>query len=321
MDIRGLKQYEKYFYRAPSAHNAQPWVLDYQEDVIFLKFDQSRSLPHSDPTHRDLLLSLGAFAETVLIVAAHFGHSLSFIPDIDINDCSIGLFQKATELYKTGFVLNDVLKRQTSRLVYDQRGLDQETIDDLGRQSSDFRALLLPSTSIIDLYKIADEDGFRKIPVVKELRDWFRLSKKDPRYFRDGLTPESLNLNHFEALSFVCILRLLESHLGQWMHLDKVLTYFSVDAVQKKSDVLVLVGHDQGNGAVLEAGRVLQRMWLALARRGYFTQPFSQIVDCPEAYRILFSRLHLKEGERIFEIFRAGRSPQPARSYRLVECQ
>lgn len=319
MNLRDLKQYEKYFYRAPSAHNTQPWILGYQDNKIFLKFDESRSLPFSDPSHRDLLLSLGTFVETTLTVAAHFLCPLNFIPDINLSDHSIGFFQRTGDIYKTDFTLEDVLKRQTSRLVYDQRRLEQEVIADLNRQGDGFRVALLPSADVIDLYKISDEYGFRNPMVVKELKDWFRLNKNDPRYFKDGLTTESLNLNSFEAFGFVLVLRLLESEFGRRLHLDKVLTYFSIDTIKKGCDVLVLIGHDKGDLAVLQAGRALQRMWLALAKKGYFTQPLSQIVDCPEACRTLFSRLHLREGERIFEIFRAGRSAHPGRSYRLVD--
>jgi hypothetical protein len=68
MNLEKFKALEPHFYRAPSAHNTQPWRLHYAADSVKLNYDPMRSLPISDPTHRDLFLSLGAFVETVLIV-------------------------------------------------------------------------------------------------------------------------------------------------------------------------------------------------------------------------------------------------------------
>src|SRR5262245_3454438 len=59
--------------RAPSAHNTQPWVVHYGADRVDIGWDGHRALPASDPTGRDLFLSLGAFVETCLVVAADAG--------------------------------------------------------------------------------------------------------------------------------------------------------------------------------------------------------------------------------------------------------
>ncbi|GID28847.1 hypothetical protein [Paractinoplanes brasiliensis] len=71
--VAELRERESLFRRAPSAHNTQPWTVDYRADEIVIGADPARSLPGSDPTGRDLALGLGAFAETCLIVAADAG--------------------------------------------------------------------------------------------------------------------------------------------------------------------------------------------------------------------------------------------------------
>ena len=316
MNLKDLKQYETYFYRAPSAHNTQPWALTYGQETIELGFDEKRALPDGDPTNRDLLLSLGAFVETVLIVASHFKQDLEFIADIDLAKHHIGSFKKSIQSYKTPFTLGDVEKRQTSRLIYKKDRIDPKAVEALRVQSNGLDIHILESTSLIDLFKESDYYVFHHIPVLKELRQWLRLSKSDPRYVKDGLNAECLNLDGVQSFIFNWILKSLEFGYGQRLKLDQLLTMSSLDVLKNRCDVMVLTGKNNGEASVLEAGRSLQRIWLDLARKGYFTHPLSQIIDCPKTYAMLASRMALKDKDQIFSVFRVGSSSLPAHSYR-----
>ena len=79
--VEELRAHEAVFRRAPSAHNTQPWTLDYRADEVVIGVDPARSLPDSDPTGRDLALGLGAFVETCLIVAADAGLAVTLRPE------------------------------------------------------------------------------------------------------------------------------------------------------------------------------------------------------------------------------------------------
>lgn len=317
MNLKALQQYELHFYRAPSAHNAQPWVLRYEEEAIALFFDMDRTLPAGDPTNRDLLLSLGAFVETVLIVAAHFKCDLEFTADWDLTKHRVGSFRKSTQAYKTPFTLEDIQKRQTSRLIYKGDGPDSRVLQDLKVHIDGLDLQILDSTALVDLFKSSDRFIFHNIPVLKELRQWLRLDRADPRYFKDGLTAAGLNLSAAQAIVFDMILKSLENGSGQRLGLDKMLTLFSLNILKKKCQVMVLSGETTGEMSVVNAGRALQKLWLGLAKQGYFTHPLSQIVDCPETYGILCSRIGLKKENRILSVFRVGRSSPPAYSHRL----
>ena len=94
-DLRELRRLEPWFYRAPSAHNAQPWVLDYDPERIELGFDPRRHLEAGDPSRRDLFLSLGAFVEAVLVAAAAEGIPLDFAADVDVDGARVGAFALA----------------------------------------------------------------------------------------------------------------------------------------------------------------------------------------------------------------------------------
>jgi hypothetical protein len=76
--------------------------------------------------------------------------------------------------------------------------------------------------------------------------------------------------------------------------------------------VLVLVGLP-GESRV-DAGRRLQRIWLALARRGLAVHPLSQLLDCP----VTAARVAERVGAEPLAVFRAGRPvAEPVRSARL----
>ena len=53
-DLRQVEHLEPHLWRAPSAHNTQPWVVTYAPDRIELRFNPERALPAGDPTRRDL---------------------------------------------------------------------------------------------------------------------------------------------------------------------------------------------------------------------------------------------------------------------------
>lgn len=63
----------RYAVLAPSGHNSQPWSFRIAGESIEVYADLTRRLPVSDPTDRELLLSVGAAIANLRVAAAHFG--------------------------------------------------------------------------------------------------------------------------------------------------------------------------------------------------------------------------------------------------------
>lgn len=58
---------------APSGHNSQPWVVRVlSQNEWIIGVDPDRRLPAVDPGNREVMLSLGAFAENLSIAAGTF---------------------------------------------------------------------------------------------------------------------------------------------------------------------------------------------------------------------------------------------------------
>ena len=83
-------------------------------------------------------------------------------------------------------------------------------------------------------------------------------------------------------------------------------------------DGSVLVLEREGSGEILESGRSLMRVWLALSAAGFYTHPLSEIIDHEVTERELGRRLGLSADHRVLSVFRTGRSEEPPRSHRLV---
>lgn len=72
--------------RAPSAHNMQPWLVVHGPGAdgrgeILIGADPARSLPGSDPTGRDLALSIGTLVESHLIAATEAGLAVKAVTE------------------------------------------------------------------------------------------------------------------------------------------------------------------------------------------------------------------------------------------------
>ncbi len=301
-DLRELQRLEPLFWRAPSAHNTQPWLLDYRPDRIELGFDPARHLDAGDPTRRDLELALGAFVETVLIAAASEDVGLAF---------DGGAFVPGP-VYATPFGPEDLLRRQTSRLPYEPRLTAEELAAARAELRDGERLDELPAQQLTELFVVADRHVYESPAVVAELRRWLRLSKKDPDYKRDGLTYEALALSPLEARLLGIALRPAPLRAVRTLRLHHAFASSSA-SVLRSGSVLVL----SSAGDVRETGRTLMRIWLALSGLGCFTHPLSQLIDFEPTERELARRLGVETPRRVLSVFRAGRSAAPARSARL----
>lgn len=317
-DLRELQRLEARFWRAPSAHNTQPWVLAYGADRVELRYDPERALPAGDPTRRDLMLSLGALVEALLIVAADGGMSVDFDARSDPAAHAVGSFIPAARAYRTVFTSDDVERRQTSRLPYVPGSLSGEELADTRAQLSPNAELHdIATRELVDLVREADRHLYESADVVAELRTWLRLGRRDPKFDQDGLSYDCLALTRLEAAVVSLLLRPQVYPLVRRLGLHRTFGAATTKLLDRDGTALVLAGTWDSPAELLEHGRSLYRVWLALGRRGVYTHPLSQILDCPATESELASRVGVEGEHRLLSVFRAGRSEPPARSRRM----
>ena len=92
----------------------------------------------------------------------------------------------------------------------------------------------------------------------------------------------------------------------------------SRDLLRYDGSVLVLVGPATGPLGLLDHGRALMRVWLALTELDLFVHPLSQILDCEHTVSELRTLLALATNESPLALFRVGRPvSEPVRSARI----
>jgi hypothetical protein len=315
-----LRELEPYFWRAPSAHNTQPWVLRYRDNGVEVGWDAGRALPYGDPTERDLRLSLGAFVECCLVVCAGTGHAVMFWPDYDEASHRVGYLIPAASKYPTPFGIEDVTSRTTSRVAYQPGPLDEAAVTRLRGLAEEAGAelRLIPCRELAGLLDVADRHQFASPAVVAELRSWLRLTPRHPSYREDGLTDKALALSRPQAAGLRAALAWYPAlrRLG----LPRVLAAASQGLLHYEGQVVVLVAPPaSGPASQVAMGRVLMRQWLALSKAGYATHPLSQLIDCAGTRETLAGRLGIPDPARLVSVYRAGRPVgETERSARMI---
>jgi len=321
MELSALRQHLWVACRAPSAHNTQPWLLIDAPEGWRLEFSAARHLSASDAGHRDLLLSLGAFVESLLIVAAELRVSLQFEVDVDLEARRLGSFTAGTQPYRTAFRSAHLLSRRTSRLPFEplvpHAALQRTLQAELNPGES---LITLKGAQLHDLLVPADEYLLDTPGVAREFHRWFRAcAQASGPAALDGLTAECLGLGRLQSRT---LSMLLSEGIYPWFRrsrLPRLLARTSSAVLRKDTCVMALVAEGSRPADTLAAGRTLQRLWLALTAEGIHTHPLSQILDYPSTAAKLPARLSVGEGRRILSLFRVGRSARPAVSWRLGE--
>ncbi|MFC9894277.1 hypothetical protein ACFVMC_11340 [Nocardia sp. NPDC127579] len=310
MNIDAVRALEPAFWRAPSAHNTQPWTLTYHHDHVDVGWDPARTLPESDSGARDLMLALGAFVECCLIACADAGLAIDYEPDPGAQ--RIGRLVAAGLPYETPYTIEDLFRRASHRGAYRPGPLDATLRSRITGLATAGHAALryLPADTANPLARQADRHMFDNPSVVGELRAWLRLSAAHPDYRHDGLTATALGLTRVEANG----LRLALAGYPALRRLGLPRLLAAQSGFDSAGELFVLVANP---GEPIEAGRTLLRIWLELARRGHATHPLSQIIDSLTTRGVLADALGIADPATLLHIARVGRpAATPAPSYR-----
>ena len=266
---------------APSTHNTQPWtvrLLDSRTWII--EADQSRSLPAVDPDNRELLLSLGAFAENLAVAAGASGLQAEF--EVLARD----RFERdiLTVVLKPGpskdFPLKSLERRQTVRNGLQNRPLRDNHVQELAsllpdhffyfpRASEHAGCLARGTAKYFRIQSYRDETQ-------TELTRWLRLNPKSANKNRDGLTLQSMGINGLKAW-------FMRHFVKPEDFLKASFREKGVEAVSEQTRQgggwIVLTSQDNSVGQLIETGRAFQRIALKACERNIGLHPMSQYLE------------------------------------------
>ena len=252
---------------APSSHNSQPWKFNVSDESIQVFADQSRWLSVADPDKREMYISLGAALENLIISAEHFGYNctISYFPGE--TDLVVEVFLKeGTKASPNSALFEAITARHTNRNPYQMRAISGAELDDLYRYSSlpDVAVFLSqdPDTNkaFRDLVVEADGTLYSDINYRSELGRWLGQGVMGPRGAKAKLA----------QLAVV------------FLDVGPAETQKDSDLINSTPCIGFISTEENDSLSSLQAGRALERLWLAAASRGLGLHPMSQPLEVPQ---------------------------------------
>jgi hypothetical protein len=245
-------------------------------------------------------------------VCADAGLAVRFRPGFDASARRIGHLVPASQPYATAFSTRDVRSRRSARGPYQPGRLGESLLAELSELAAPAEVRQVPCRDLIRPLQQGDRHLFGAPPVVRELRQWLRLSPRHPRYDQDGLSDRALNLSRAEALALAAVLARPGYAVLRRAGLPGWLAAASGGLLDYEGDALVLVAPPRcGPAGQVTMGRVLLRLWLTLSGLGYANHPLSQIIDCAATRDGLALALDVDTGDRLLHVARVGHPAGP----------
>lgn len=283
--VQGLSQIElEILYLAslaPSGHNAQPWQITIKNPQHWVIGSvRERWLPAVDPENRELVLSIGAFVENLVLAAGSFGYAVQL--DIVAKDSrSAELVEvRLTPSRVSALSVQAIRSRRTIRKNLQTITMKNEDVDYLvGNEQN--RISYYPLHSSLGNYLsqatlMANQAQIARDEVQSELAQWIRWSDQQARQYGTGLTPESMEMKG-----------LVRWAAKQVFNEDTVMSKtfrgetFKLVQEQVKECAGWLLIRSEGSAVpdLLAAGRALQASWLRACEKSIAFHPMTQLLE------------------------------------------
>lgn len=299
---------------APSVHNVQParWRLE-GEDGLLLFEDLACRLAIGDPTGNDAGISLGAAAEGLRLAATRVG-ALPLVEPASLSDAEEGLRPVARYRLAPVAPAPDPLSahveaRRSWRGKFEPpSAADRQAAAAL---AGDDAAVLTDPDMLAGLARSFDAAsfGFLREPGFRgELLSWMRLSRRHPRWSRDGLNAEAMAMGRIEAWGAGL---LLGGGFGAFERFGLARPLLAEGSKVAGAAGLV-VFHRPSDEPPFESGSHFYRLWLKLEGAGFGAAVLAALADCPVTAEQVAELAGIPAGHRVVSAFRIGRRPAGA---------
>lgn len=335
---------------APSGGNVQPWIWIFDKrGILHLYHDQVRSHSLLDFKGTGSLIAFGAALENLRLSAARAGISIEIIPQIKDFDenliASVRFISKSDQEIKVpfadlypGIAIRSTNRKNSSRVLLSDQQKDQieqfvkstglflESITDIHELEA-----LAKVTGGMDRMRLFHEQGL--VDFINEVR-W---NDKEAKETLDGIDIATLELSGTERAAMGLLKDPRTVRFFRKFLMGYGLTKISKDTITTASSIYLLQGDQFDPSTYLNAGRVLQRIWLWTNLNGMSFQPVtaslfifhkinmdpdhgfskeeeSGILELKNAFNLLFNKGNKRKELFMFRLNFAGEPSM--RSYR-----
>lgn len=302
---------------APTPHNTQWYFLHaLDEETAKIGIDNLIRLPHTDPDDQFRFTGLGVFVRHLELAAKAVGFSIesSFSMSDEQYPVVVRIIAKQSP---NNAILKLIKKRQTSRLAYKEKPINDEAIEALCQLTDNKNSVHISTdkkviNSVLELNNRVLMNDLRKKGIGNELNDWIRYSKRAQIKYQNGFTPETLATPAWKVwLVFKFRHIILIGPLKKWLTNH----YFKQN---RTSTVGWIDGPLKTPQEQYDAGRFMMEVWMKVTEYGYYMQPYGSIITNPEVRNIFLDDIGQSEknGNMVWLAFRIGLSSKPAQSPR-----
>lgn len=307
---------------APSGHNAQPWRIRIENAQTWvIEADAYRRLPNVDPQNRELMLSIGAFTENLVITAAAMGYHVEtkvLAHDTMARDIVRVRLHQDTVL---PYPLQRMRLRRTVKHGHAPKELDAQDVKALAADLEGCLVYFPKGSQHADCIAEAAVENFRiqslRDEAQQELVNWLRLNDAAARKHRDGLTAEGMEITGIKGWV-----------MRKFIQADD---FMKPSYRQQGIDMIAKLAHQGGGWFIIsspgqkvtdliETGRRFERMALLAHEHGIAIHPMTQILEEANG-QALFAKHHDSQFYPQF-ILRVGyidKYPQPVSLRRPVD--
>lgn len=275
---------------APSGHNTQPWTIRIIEPQHWIVGSaRERWLPAVDPQNREVLLSIGAFLENLIIAAEVHGYAvdLSVIAKSPSDKEIVDIRLRKGQVRE--FPLEKIKMRRTVRNNFSDREIGADdlryiTLPDKRPHLVDVmmsHGVYFPNRSPQGRHlqegtiEANRKQAFRD-PAQQELANWIRWSNKEAEEHRNGLTPDSMEITGIAGLY-------VRYFYDRKSVLSESFRESTIDTVTKQVRTcggwLVVTSQDSRIETLIEYGRMFEGMLLRIRERKIAIHPMTQMLE------------------------------------------
>ncbi len=332
---------------APSAGNAQPWLVAIDGNTLSISLDPTFLKRASHPYIAGGVFSLGMFSENICISAEAQGleYQLKILDPTDLQKpCAIFTFSARGKVYEdssASLLETLIAKRSTNRKPHDGSVIPPEQIQALKDSMNDAKnTCVLGFVSEKNLKKTIVEDlataealRVKNDTLFHAMLEEVRWNKKEAIATKDGIDIATLELSTMDLLPFLI--------LRKYSFLRRLLPLAAFKSLTRKylmsSSTIGCVGVNEAitHRNLFIAGKASQRLWLIATHLGIALQPWTGLPlmtfdienekSCfgrkeVSKIKFLYRRIcdHFSEGKRavfpifIFRLFKNQSTPERA---------
>lgn len=270
---------------APSAHNTQPWKFRVNGNSLDFFVDWDRHLHVSDPDHRQLYVSIGCAIANAEVAARHWDVSaaVTYVPDGKGKDQPVARltvregYSNPADKVRSNKLFAAIAERRTDRSRYDAQPL------------TDAEKAHLPTAKDGNVVLIEDRATIARIAQLTGQGTEHTLARKDfktelSHWVRNNWTRQPDGIPGY-AMGMPAPVSFLSRLMVRFAPIHKQEAPRTRQQVESASAIAVITSAEDTPAEWLQAGRLLEQLWLEATAAGLAVMPQVAAIEAGEDVR------------------------------------